>query len=203
MGPSPTLAVRIGRPTRSPPRNFPSRSPPFPIEWTGKERARMPLDESLPRASRRRVNRREFLQQAGWAGAAAGAGARRPPPPRRPPPAPPPRRPPPPPHPPEGGWPPPPPLGGGPAGARPSAHELGRAVPVRRAGRQSPRSLPVLRRGHRHHRPHSQGRPRGVVGGLARPAGVDVQAPEGRQVAQRAAPQRARADLRRHQVLLR
>src|SRR5262245_41675043 len=75
MGPSPTLAVRIGRPTRSPPPNFPSRSPPFPTEWTGKERARMPLDESLPRASRRRVNRREFLQQAGWAGAAAAAVA--------------------------------------------------------------------------------------------------------------------------------
>src|SRR5215468_4838130 len=35
----------------------------------------MPIDECLPRAGRRRVNRREFLQHAGWAGAAVAAVA--------------------------------------------------------------------------------------------------------------------------------
>ena len=48
-----------------------------------------------------------------------------------------------------------------------------------------------------------QGRPRGVVDSQPRPARVDLQAAPGRQVAQRAAAQRARAGGRGRQVLLR
>ena len=68
---------------------------------------------------------------------------------------------------------------------------------------QPPRALRVPRRGDRPHRPQPQGRPGGVVVGEPRPARVDVQAAPGRQVAERAAAQRARARRRRRQVLLR
>ncbi len=68
---------------------------------------------------------------------------------------------------------------------------------------QPPRPLPVLRRGQRAQRPHAQGRPRGVVDGQRRQPRVDLQAPPGREVAERGAAQRARVRRRRRQVLLR
>ena len=134
-----------------------------------RRRATMHTDSSGPKGVRRRVDRREFLKRAGWSGVgvtALVAGTRSEASVRRrdvavprldpgqPQAA-------------EAGRHPHAGVGVGSAGARSAAHEFGRALPVRRARQQPPRPLPVLRRGDEHHRPHAQGRPRGVVAGRA------------------------------------
>ncbi len=94
-------------------------------------------------------------------------------------------------------------LGLGSADARSADDPVGGPVPVRRPHEQPPRPLRLPRRGQRPRRHGAQGRPRGVVVGEPGLPHLDLQAAPGREVAERAAAQRARAHLRRHQVLLR
>ena len=91
----------------------------------------------------------------------------------------------------------------GSADARSADDPVGRALPVRRPHEQSPRPLCLRRRGERPGRHDAQGRPRGVLVVQPRLSRLDLQAAPGREVAERAAAERARARRRRHQVLLR
>ena len=95
-------------------------------------------------------------------------------------------------------------LGLGSAGDRSAADAIGRALPVRRA---HPATASSATRSPTRPPAPPTSRLKGDLAeswqGEPRPARVDVQAAPGRQVAQRAAAQRARARRRRRQVLLR
>ena len=91
----------------------------------------------------------------------------------------------------------------GPARARPSPHQLRRALPDLLAHGQPNGALSVLGRSVESHRSHAQGRPGRGLGRQLRLPRLDLQAEAGREVAQHAARERAGAGGRRHQVLLR